>query len=58
MTRPWEYQSGVPLGDGDRQTCGNRRPLPRGNSDIDSGVKIDRRVADMCCRGDWQFPIE
>ena len=49
MTRSGKDQAGMPFGYGHREPCGHRCPLAGSYRDIDSGVKIYGRIADMCC---------
>ena len=58
MTRARQDQTSEAGRDRDCQPGGHGRPLPRLQGKIDTGVKIDRGIADMSVAGNWQFPIQ
>lgn len=49
VSRTWKHETRMTLGYRNCQPGRDRGPLPRLETHIDSGVKIDGRVADMCC---------
>jgi hypothetical protein len=58
VTTSWQNQSSPSGGNRNRESRTYRGALPRPKRKIDSRVKIDRSVADMCIRGNWEFQIE
>lgn len=58
MARSRQHQARIAGRNGHSEAGGDSRPLPRCQSYVDSRVKIDGGIADMCSSGNWQFPIE
>jgi hypothetical protein len=58
MSAARKDQARETLGYGHGETGGHRGPLPRLETYVVSGLKVDRRIADMRSRGYFHFRIE
>ena len=55
---PGKNQTRIALRDGDCEAGSDRGPLTWLQRNIDSGLKVDRSIADMCSCGNFHFRIE